>query len=471
VGLRFADDKQPVLSEVLASRLAATRCSNAATYLARLSGTDAAFELGELARAITVAETYFFRNPDQLRAFEALLRQREREGERHVRVLSAGCASGEEPYSLAITIRETLPTAPDRTVSIRAVDLSPDAIARARAGVYPRWSFRATSEAHIRTYFCARGSSYELADEIRRTVTFAQDNLVQPMARDWEPESFDFVFCRNVIMYFTPEAQRSVVARLARALAPGGRLFLGHAETLRGLSRDFRLCSSHDTFFYEKRSVGVERPTPPPPRASRVTDPTWIREIGEATSRVARLAAATPAPPAAPLAGRQGDTIAHVVSLMREERWAEALSLLPARENETGEPEARLLRAILSTITGDVESGEALCDELLGADDCDAAAHYVKALCREHAGDQAAAIEHSRAAAYLDAGFAMPHLQLGRLARRAGDLATARRELAVALGLLSEEDSTRIVLFGGGFARDALRELCRGELSACGSGS
>jgi chemotaxis protein methyltransferase CheR len=94
----------------------------------------------------------------------------------------------------------------------------------------------------------------------------------------------------------------------------------------------------------------------------------------------------------------------------------------------------------------------------------------VVALCREHAGDRPAAVDHHRAAAYLDAAFALPHLQLGRLARRDGELALARRELTLALDLLPQEDAARLFLFGGGFDREALIRVCRRELDACEGG-
>jgi chemotaxis protein methyltransferase CheR len=102
-------------------------------------------------------------------------------------------------------------------------------------------------------------------------------------------------------------------------------------------------------------------------------------------------------------------------------------------------------------------------------DELNAGAHYVMALCREHAADAAAAIEHDRTAIYLDAGFAMPHLHLGLMARRAGDDDVARHEFSQALVLLAREDASRLLLFGGGFSRDALVALCRAELRVVGA--
>ena len=105
---------------------------------------------------------------------------------------------------------------------------------------------------------------------------------------------------------------------------------------------------------------------------------------------------------------------------------------------------------------------------MLQLDQMSAGAHYLLALCREDAGDRSGAVDHNQVAAYLDPAFAMPRLHLGLLARRAGDRARARRELAEALVLLQREDASRLLLFAGGFGREALVALCRAELVSCG---
>jgi chemotaxis protein methyltransferase CheR len=110
------------------------------------------------------------------------------------------------------------------------------------------------------------------------------------------------------------------------------------------------------------------------------------------------------------------------------------------------------------------------CERVLALDELNAGAHYLLALCREHAGDLAGALEHDQISAYLDPTFAMPRLHLGRLARRRGDVTEARAQLGRALDLLSREETARILLFGGGFGREVLTRLCRSELHACGGG-
>jgi chemotaxis protein methyltransferase CheR len=160
------------------------------------------------------------------------------------------------------------------------------------------------------------------------------------------------------------------------------------------------------------------------------------------------------------------------IELLRREKFSEAMDLLRALPAESKtDPDAQLLIAVLLTNGGDLPEAEKVCRHVLNLDELNAGAHYLMALCREHAGDQASAVQHDQTAAYLDSAFAMPHLHLGLVAKRSADMETARRELGRALPLLDREDASRILLFGGGFTREALVEFCRAELRACGGTS
>jgi len=159
----------------------------------------------------------------------------------------------------------------------------------------------------------------------------------------------------------------------------------------------------------------------------------------------------------------------YAVALIERERFDEARELLCALpEARARDPEVLLLHAVLHSHGGDLAAAERVCTELLALDETNAGAHYLMALCRESAGDHPGALAQDRIAAHLDPGFAMPRLHLGLLARRAGERDEARRELRHALLLIEQEEGARLLLFGGGFSRRALRTLCRAELAACG---
>jgi chemotaxis protein methyltransferase CheR len=164
-----------------------------------------------------------------------------------------------------------------------------------------------------------------------------------------------------------------------------------------------------------------------------------------------------------------GVDLARAMELLRCERYRDALALIDALPLEAArDPEVLLLRAVLLTHGGNLRDAEQACRQLLDVDELHSGAHYVMALCQEGLGDRKRAAEHDQLAIHLDAGFAMPHLHLGLLAKREGEHAVVQRELGRALALLQGEEPSRLLLFGGGFGRAALVALCRAELAARG---
>ena len=157
--------------------------------------------------------------------------------------------------------------------------------------------------------------------------------------------------------------------------------------------------------------------------------------------------------------------MAPALDLLRKERFAEALDYVRAGPATVEKDhDVLLLEATLLAHDGQFPAAEDVCLQLLLIDEFNAGAHYVLALCREHTGHRQRACEHDRIAVYLDPAFAMPRLHMGLLARRDGDRATATRELTQALALLQREGASRVLLFGGGFSREALMALCQSAL-------
>lgn len=465
-GLRFPADKTPMLAELLRRRAEAVHAAMPA-YIARLRIDPR--EAVEVARRLTVSETYFLRHPEQFDVVATSLREREARGIRSWRALSAGCASGEEAYSLAMTLCETVADPEAWDVSILGVDIDPDVVSRARTGIYGSWSLRATPDAIRDRYFRAVGDRFSVVAPLRRMVTFEWQNLVDPSADVWKSAAFDVVFCRNVLMYFAPEAMRRVVARFEGALVPGGALFLGPAEHLRHASQTFAVQHAQGAFYYRRRvspEVPPEVPPEPPVPETAVEEPATLRHVvvGPPREHLPPRARLEPEPPLV----RVRDPLAAALQCWKDERFAEALALLSAVPSEAWSGELAVLRAMLLLTLGRPREAEIACSEWLAHDGLDPAAHYVKALCHEHLGELPEAVESSRTALYLDHAFAMPHLQLGRLARRWGDVVTARRELRSALRLLPHEQDRHVVLFGGGFSRGGLLQVCQAELQACG---
>ncbi|HET7893360.1 MAG TPA: CheR family methyltransferase [Candidatus Sulfotelmatobacter sp.] len=490
LGLQVEDDKLDALAEIFYRRLQARSKMDTASYLGMLdSRVNAREELRILASQLTVAETYFFRGPEHFSALRSIAipdRLRAMESRRELRILSAGCASGEEAYSVAIVLQEELPQACPTKVVVKGIDINPIMLARAKRAEYSVWALRETSEQMQRKYFQARSDSYRLDARICAMVNFEEANLAVQDGADWDrADYYDVIFCRNVLMYLVPEAALQAVARLTRALVPGGYLFLSHAETLRGMSQDFHLRHSCDAFYYQRRTADRASEAEPLPakafEASAEIDAAWVQAVRRASEHIENLSRDTTRhlEPAVAMAavedrshGRASTQLGFALDLLNREKYREALDALdrlPAESIRDGD--AQLLRAVVLTNSGQTSAAESVCGQVLAADELNASAHYLLALCREHAKDIPQATEHDEAAIYLDPAFSLPHLHLGLLAKRAGDLARARRELSEADALLRKEDASRILLLGGGFNRKALMEFTEAQLRACGGTS
>jgi chemotaxis protein methyltransferase CheR len=220
-------------------------------------------------------------------------------------------------------------------------------------------------------------------------------------------------------------------------------------------------------------------PARPEPNKERLSESawakTWLETVQRASDRIQALTerpAAEHVRPDARGPSRAPQTATQlplVLELLKQERFSDALDLLGRLPAESAlDPDIMLLRAALLTHSGQLGAAEDASKQLLEYDELNTGAHYLLALCRESAGDSQGALEHDRAAVYLDPSFAMPRLHLGLMARRAGDTEAAHRELGQALVLLKREDTSRLLLFGGGFGRDALIALCLAELKSGG---
>lgn len=218
----------------VARRARTCRCDGA-TYVQRLRDDPA--EAEALLAALTIHVSQFFRNPstfDHLRrqVLPALIERARRTRRGELRLWCAGCAGGEEPYSLALLAQELAP--PGLSLSLLATDLSPVILERAREGFYEPARLAQVPEELRERYFRAEGQGFRLDREIRRMVRFRRQDLLAP----GEYPRADLILCRNVLIYFSRPEQERIVDRFAQALPPGGFLVIGRAENLFGAARE-----------------------------------------------------------------------------------------------------------------------------------------------------------------------------------------------------------------------------------------
>lgn len=331
--------------EARAAARIALRGGSAEAYLDVLD-RDAS-ELDALVEAVRVGESRLFRHKPQIDALIALAAGFAR---RPVRVWSAGCAAGEEPYTLAMVLARAVP---DALPTIFATDVSAEALAAAEAARYPRSALAQVPDAY-REYLIDDGDTVRIAPAIAARVRFERANLLEGNT----PRACDLVWCRNVLIYFTPEARRRAVRRLIAATAPGGALFVGYSESLRDFA-ELEPVRAHEAVYYVRREgrrptlVGVAAPVSAPDRTSAViaavSEPA---PRGRNTERLPdrRDLERTPPPTRLPPVPPASDTL-----LVRG---------TPAAAWLTAELSARLALPGLRALTVDLDGAELLDDDL-----------------------------------------------------------------------------------------------------------
>ncbi|HVW67818.1 MAG TPA: protein-glutamate O-methyltransferase CheR [Steroidobacteraceae bacterium] len=241
-GINLSDQKRELVYGRLARRLRALQLRTFAEYR-ELLASDGGVEIGEFCNAITTNLTSFFREShhfEYLRDHVLQPRVTDRTASRRLRIWSAGCSSGEEPYSIAMTVLEALPDLRSWDVKILATDLDSDVLARAQRGVYAADRVRNLGAERLERFFEERrdrsGPCYQVRPEVAELITFKQLNLMHSLPMKGP---LDVIFCRNVVIYFDKDTQRELFARVAHVQRPKDLLFLGHSESLFKVSESY----------------------------------------------------------------------------------------------------------------------------------------------------------------------------------------------------------------------------------------
>ncbi|MCG8684051.1 MAG: protein-glutamate O-methyltransferase CheR, partial [Desulfobacterales bacterium] len=258
-GLYFRDHERKGLDKAVCSRMESVGVFEFSDYLKLLKNSQE--EFCELLNLLTVRHTYFFRNEPQFNALEQTIlptlikekRQQNPPGGPTLNIWSAGCSTGEEPYSLAMAVTRAIPDIDKWHINIHATDVSTQALASAQTGCFQTGSMQLVSDADRVAYFeetiSADGQHrFQVREKIRKLVQFRYLNLQE----DDYPENMDLIFCRNVMIYFDRDTVCDMVRRFYRSLRIPGYFFIGYAETLQGVSSEFKLTLDHEGVFYCK---------------------------------------------------------------------------------------------------------------------------------------------------------------------------------------------------------------------------
>ncbi len=255
-GIYFSGQKKYLLETRLSKRLSVLNLPNFEDYYNYLKySLSKDREIKELLNSVTTNETSFFRNMPQLEVFVDILKQvvqaAGNNADKKIRIWSAACSTGEEPYTIGILIKENFPSS-DIKFEIAGSDISEQVISSAKKGIYGSYTLRNTPPAILNKYFDRIGDdSYSIKDEIKKIAAFHNVNLMN--AKEVKKlNEFDVVLCRNVIIYFDTESKKKAITNIYESLKTGGYLFLGHSESLHSITSLFKLVGLGKTPLYKK---------------------------------------------------------------------------------------------------------------------------------------------------------------------------------------------------------------------------
>ncbi len=239
-GIRLTSGKEELVRSRLMRRLRALGINSFSNYLRYIKDDRTAKELHIMIDSLTTNKTSFFRENQHFEYMRAHVLPELKKRGMGARLWSAGCSSGEEPYSIAMLVREEWPQADQSDVRILATDISSRILAKAQAGEYEKETLKDVPRPYLSKYFTVNHSDariFRVCDSIKRMVRFARLNLMD----EWPMKGpFDIIFCRNVMIYFDSKTQGRLVQRFWDLLAPGGRLLVGHSESLVANSAGFK---------------------------------------------------------------------------------------------------------------------------------------------------------------------------------------------------------------------------------------
>lgn len=431
IGLRIAAPGGADNLARLESARHASGCGDWPAFAERLAGeTLTGRAWAALIRSLTIGETYFFRNKphiDLLReqVLPALIERRRREEHPWLRVWSAGCASGEEAYSLAILLRELIRDPQRWAIFILGTDLNAESLHRARLGAYGLWSFRDTDPVLMSRYFKPRGDRTVVIDEIREMVSFSMLNLVQEETYGAVASAMDVILCRNVTMYFGPPTARVVAKRLLSALNPGGWLFVGPSEPDAHVFAGFDVVSTLETTAYRRpQNHPVPAGAPASEMAPRDTRPV-LACAGESR-------------------GTRGEAA--------------------RRERRPTTPAECLVAARIAGDAGRYDEGRDWCCRALDLDPTDADAHHLLGTICAAQHQTELAVKAFRKAIYLEQDFILAHYGLSHELRLLGDETGAERSAETARRLLRLLPTKGRLRGGEGITAGELHRLLEPEL-------
>lgn len=450
IGFSLSKNKITELKPFISQLMTLYSCENFDQFYSLLysSSPEADLVFNRLISFLTTGETYFFRVQSHFRIIKEVLMPeivKRHRNDRRIRIWSAGCSTGEEPYSLAIMLAENLPEIADWEILILATDINREALNKTQEGVYGRWSFREVPMEVIKRNFTHKGDKYLIRKKFKDMATFKYLNLVE----DGYPSlatntaEIDLILCRNVTIYFPPEVITRVVSKLYKSLVEGGYLLVGPAECSAEVYRDFVTRVFPDVIVYQKRDKKH------PLQIPSVTAPSLLPLI---RLRKERLATARSLPASAHPDQRPKETYLEQRGVEKKETkiFGEAIQLLEKREYSYSiekfmevlkinpdNSRAYFLLGRISTQQGNIADAIHCLEKSLEKDPLLLESYYLLALLRLEDNNVQEAITLFKKVIYINPKFVLAYYHLGTIYKKQKETALAIKMFANVKELLT----------------------------------
>ncbi|QQR57539.1 MAG: hypothetical protein IPG59_21590 [Candidatus Melainabacteria bacterium] len=479
LGLKISESRYKDFEKSLCLAATDAGCQTPAEFISKfIRGNPTQKEIGILSTYLTIGETYFFRDPLSFSVLvNSVLPEVERQNpEKSIRIWSAGCSTGEEPYSIAISLITKLN---DWTVDVLASDINPQSLETARKGTYRRWSFREVPTFIQNRFFSLNSEHrYKISDKVKDQVKFFYLNLAQPEA-DFPSElngttNLDIIFCRNVLIYFSPEQTAEVLYRFYRALKPGGWLFLGPTEIPHPTPAFFSVINYDGALVLQaKKSSSIEfdhaqvniTKSNYSFFGSTVESKTFDSLVQPDDSALAASSTSWSS-----LATPNVNTIGGITnfeespgSLFNRGEYKRVIDRLfeATRPSNKKTTEEMALIAKSYANLGNLDAAKDWCNQLISLDVINPRWYYLKATIEQENTQDKEAIQALQQAIFLDPGFIMAHMALANIFKQHGKSVDSSRYYKNASELLGVRESDEIVPDSDGLTVGQLLNIVR----------
>lgn len=465
IGVHYGESRRKQLNEDLekiSKAFGFRNCSDFVLWLvnSRLSDSD----IDKLVAQITIGETYFFRDT----AFFNLLRyqvlpeiiNKRKNGDKRIRILSAGCSTGEEAYSIAMLLSELIPDIEKWNVVILGIDLNSTYLSKARKGEYTHWSFRQLPEETIDKYFTHSAGKYQIRQKIKEMVSFSFVNLLTdnfPSLTN-NTTAFDLVSCRNVLMYFKPEIVNRVVDKLVKSLLNDGYLFVAGAETSMVRHSMLSVSKMKEIYFYQKTNSVVKNQQVKV-LVERRAKPTSIksRKILSQKTNTAKDEE------------KQIETVSmtNIKEHFDNGDYQKALEQIALLKMQTGvNSKALYIEIRIRSGLGQMKEAIELCDSFLTSEKLNPEPYLLKAQIEIELGNANGAIQLLDKAIYLEPELVIAHYLKGNLLRNENKPTQAEKSYRTAYKLIQANGSNDVVPYGDGVLASRMMEILTMKLNS-----